>query len=86
MLIFVSEYREVIDVMTTDKELRKCELSDEEWELIEQLCPVLKVGYFVNLFVVVMYSSKCSALHRHHFLFLFVISQPGSGHSCDGFS
>ena len=59
MLIFVSEYREVIDVMTTDKELRKCELSDEEWELIEQLCPVLKVGYFVNLFVVAMYSCKC---------------------------
>ncbi len=46
MLVFALEYRDAIDALTGDKKLdmRKCELHDNEWELVEQLVDVLKVS------------------------------------------
>jgi hypothetical protein len=43
MLVFVLEYREAIDEISGDKEMRKYELEEEEWALVKQLCNVLEV-------------------------------------------
>jgi hypothetical protein len=45
MLSFALEYRTVIDAMTGDKSLnlRKFELGDEEWEIVEDLASILQV-------------------------------------------
>jgi len=43
MLVFALEYHEAIDGITGDREMRKYELWEEEWELVQQLCDVLKV-------------------------------------------
>jgi hypothetical protein len=43
MLVFALEYREAIDKISGDRDMRKYELSEEEWELIQQLCDVLVV-------------------------------------------
>ena len=45
MLSFAVKYRTVIDAMTADKilKLRKFELEDEEWTIIEDLVAILHV-------------------------------------------
>ena len=43
MLTFALEYREAIDLISGDREMRKYELMDEEWVLVQQLCDVLGV-------------------------------------------
>lgn len=45
MLNFALSYRVAIDKMTDDRalDLRRLELREEEWKLVEQLCDVLKV-------------------------------------------
>jgi hypothetical protein len=43
MLIFALQYREAIDEISVDREMRKYELSDEEWKLVQQLCSILAV-------------------------------------------
>ena len=47
MLLFASNYREAIDIITVDKalKLRKFELDDEDWQAIEDLASVLSVRY-----------------------------------------
>ncbi len=42
MLMFALEYREAIDEISGDKEMRKYEL-EEERALVKQLCDVLEV-------------------------------------------
>lgn len=45
MLSFAIKYRAAIDRLTSDRsmDLRKFELSDEEWKISVQLCNILKV-------------------------------------------
>jgi len=43
MLVFVLEYCEAIDEISGDRDMRKYELLEEEWELVQQLCNVLGV-------------------------------------------
>jgi hypothetical protein len=43
MLVFALEYRQAIDEISGDREMRKYELDDEEWSLVQQLCDVLEV-------------------------------------------
>jgi len=43
MLVFALKYREAIDEISGDRDMRKYELSEEEWELVQQLCDVLGV-------------------------------------------
>jgi hypothetical protein len=45
MLEFALKYREAIDIITGDRDmkLRKYEMDEEEWEVARQLCQVLKV-------------------------------------------
>jgi hypothetical protein len=43
MLVFALEYRKVIDEISSDRDMRKYELDEEEWELVQQLCDVLAV-------------------------------------------
>jgi hypothetical protein len=47
MLDFALKYREAIDVITGDRDmkLRKYEMDEEEWEVARQLCEVLKVRF-----------------------------------------
>ena len=46
MLQFALEYRKVIDTVTAERknDLRKLELCDREWEIVDQLSRVLKVN------------------------------------------
>lgn len=46
MLNFFAEYREAIDKLTEDRRLglRKYEVSEEEWDTVEELSKVLKVS------------------------------------------
>ena len=59
MIEFVIAYRQAIDDMTGDKTsgLRQYELNDEEWEIADQLCDVLKVCL---RWVVLSYLSPCT--------------------------
>jgi hypothetical protein len=43
MLVFALDYRQVIDEISSDRDMRKYELDEEEWELVQQLCDVLGV-------------------------------------------
>jgi len=43
MLVFALKYQEAIDEISGDRDMRKYELSEEEWELCQQLCDVLGV-------------------------------------------
>ena len=47
LLVFALLYRRAIDDVAGNKaaNLRKYELSDEEWELTQRLCNMLKVHY-----------------------------------------
>ena len=40
MLVFALEYRQAIDRITGDRDMRKYELLEEEWGLVQQLCDV----------------------------------------------
>ena len=51
MLVFALEYRDTLDVITGDHDmkLRQFEMDDEEWAIAQQLCEVLKVGlHFIH--------------------------------------
>jgi len=43
MIIFALEYHLAIDEISGDRDIRKYELLEEEWELVQQLCDVLGV-------------------------------------------
>jgi hypothetical protein len=47
MLDFAIEYRAALDIMTADRDmnLRKFELSKKEWDMVTELCEVLRVCY-----------------------------------------
>jgi hypothetical protein len=47
MLVFALKYRDALDVITGDREmkLRQFEMDDEEWDLAQQLCEVLKASF-----------------------------------------
>ena len=45
MLVFALEYRQAIDRITGDRDMRKYELLEEEWGLVQQLCDVLRVHF-----------------------------------------
>lgn len=45
MLVFALEYRMVIDEISGDRDMRKYELDEQEWGLVEQLCNLLEVRY-----------------------------------------
>lgn len=44
MLDFALTHREAIDTITQRRDLRKMELGGHEWDLLEELRDVLKVG------------------------------------------
>ena len=58
MLKFAYAYREAIDRITGDRamNLRDCELSDNEWETVKQLCDSLNFseGQYPHLFTVII--------------------------------
>jgi hypothetical protein len=56
MLVFALEYREAIDGISGDRDMRKYELSEEEWKVVKQLCDVLAVRFFIIQFVVLTFS------------------------------
>jgi len=43
MLVFALKYRKAIDEISGDREMRKYELEEEEWDLVQQLCDLLEV-------------------------------------------
>jgi len=45
MLIFALEYRKAIDEISGDREMRKYELEEEEWRIVQQLCDLLEVHH-----------------------------------------
>jgi hypothetical protein len=50
MLNFAVEYREALDAMTGDRDmkLRQYELSEEDWNIATQLRDVLKVSFILR--------------------------------------
>jgi hypothetical protein len=44
MLVFALEYCKAIDIISGDKDMRKYELDEEEWEIVWQLCEALEVS------------------------------------------
>lgn len=57
MLVFALEYRKPIDKISGDKEMRKYELDEKEWELVRQLCDVLEVRDATSLsFSILIYT------------------------------
>jgi hypothetical protein len=47
MLDFSTEYWAALDIMTADRDmnLRKFELSKKEWDMVTELCEVLRVRF-----------------------------------------
>lgn len=71
MLCFALKYRPVIDKITVDKklpQLRKFELDDPEWKVVEDLVSVLEVlvDPTQTLLYQPRYSSLGSAINRPH--------------------
>lgn len=58
MLVFALKYRKAIDEISHDRQMRKYELLEEEWELIQQLCDVLRVCCTCHLHVPPLTSSQ----------------------------
>jgi len=54
MLSVALKYRKPIDIITADKglKLRKFELDDDEWKVIDDLVDVLEVRYIVSSLLV----------------------------------
>ena len=60
MLVFALEYRKAIDEISGDREMRKYELKEKEWKVVQQLCDILEVcrpflfhPYPLSLFAVI---------------------------------
>jgi hypothetical protein len=70
MLDFTIDYQPAVDTMTArcDLDLRKYELSPEEWEIAEELRNVLKVWFCALFFSIANYFPK--DFQRHDTLFL----------------
>jgi hypothetical protein len=51
MLVFALEYHEAIDELTGDRDMRKYELDEDEWALVDQLCNLLKVCPTTHRFI-----------------------------------
>jgi hypothetical protein len=51
MLLFSREYRKAIDEITGDRDMRKYELDENEWALVDQLCDLLLVRSATCLFI-----------------------------------
>jgi hypothetical protein len=45
ILIFALKYHEAINEISVDRDMRKYELLEEEWKLVQQLCDILAVCY-----------------------------------------
>jgi len=43
MLVFALKYRKAIDKISGDREMRKYELEEEDWDIVQQLCDILEV-------------------------------------------
>jgi hypothetical protein len=90
MLVFSLEYRRPIDDLTADKklDLRKCELQDEEWEMVEQLAAVLKVNVSSACFgaqqLLAMTSPTSLDILRCYAILLALYPQSCNGHTCHG--
>jgi hypothetical protein len=53
MLDFATEYRAALDIMTADRDmnLRQFELSEEEWNMVTELCEVLRVRIYFSSYL-----------------------------------
>jgi hypothetical protein len=51
MLEFALEYRSAIDELSGDRDMRKYELDDEEWNIVQQLCNLLEVRSATCIFI-----------------------------------
>lgn len=65
MIKFALEYCEAIDKMTNKRSLRECEMDDDEWALVEQLCQILQVNHSHTLSWIHM-----ASLSSRHFVFV----------------
>jgi hypothetical protein len=85
MLVFALEYRKAIDEISGDRDMRKYELDNGEWELVEQLCDLLEVRSTLSY----LSFHPCHAhlfpdfQGRNPFLFAFN-TQPCHCNTCDG--
>ena len=71
MLVFALEYHKAINRITGDRDMRKYELLEEEWGLVQQLCDVLQV-HFAH--VPPLYSNFCRFSRMQ--LFSFLVQHP----------
>ena len=87
LLEYALKHRKAVDLLTQRRELglRKFELSDNEWAIVEQLRSVLKVS---NTLIQCVWSNTCKCnligpQGRHTFL-LVLNAKPHDGHPGDG--
>lgn len=55
LLVYALDYWEAVDKFTADKEnkMRKCELDNREWRMVEELAKVLKVRAPANCLLII---------------------------------
>ncbi len=56
MLVFALEYRKAIDKISGGREMRKYELEEEEWKIVQQLCDILEVRHSLVVLAASTYS------------------------------
>ncbi len=81
MLVFALEYRKAIDEISGDKEMRKYELEEEEWDLVQQLCDILKVCCFPSHISV---THIFSALQGRNLVLFTCNTKPSNHNPCNG--
>lgn len=89
LLAFALEYRTAIDDIAgaRDLGLRKYELKEEEWNIVKQLCDVLKVCkciHVCSLTLSFMAMFPRIGFKRRYTVFLSVYAQSSNGHSGHG--
>lgn len=81
MLVFALKYRKAIDEISGDREMRKYELEEEEWDLVQQLCDILEVCCFPLLISV---THIFPAIQGRDLVLFTGNTKPSNRDPCDG--
>jgi hypothetical protein len=84
MLDYALEHRKAVDTVTQrrDLHLRKYELADHEWEIVEQLRDVLKVRVFITTSYSMLIT--CVDSQRRHIVLFPLNTKPCHCNTCNG--
>ena len=82
MLVFALEYHKAIDKISGGREMRKYELEEEEWKIVQQLCDILEVRH--SLVVLAASTYSFAVVQGHDPLFFAFNTESRHCDTCNG--